>query len=94
MSSRSLPEGSLTPSLSWLWPSGLTLSAMVTATLIAVFIYWGWDTTAAVNEESADPSEQPGRATIVSVIILVGTYVLVTIAAQALQRRAALSNPK
>jgi amino acid transporter len=51
--------------------------------LVALFIYWGWDTTATVNEESADPTEQPGRATIVSTLILVATYVIVTIAAQA-----------
>ena len=51
--------------------------------MIALFIYWGWDTTATVNEESANPTEQPGRATIVATVILVATYVIVTIAAQA-----------
>ena len=51
---------------------------------ITLFIYWGWDTTASVNEESGNPTEQPGRATIYSVLILVGTYLLVTIAAQAI----------
>src|SRR5476651_1796011 len=44
------PAGSLHPSLSWLEPSGLSLSSMVTATLIAVFIYWGWDTAVSINE--------------------------------------------
>ena len=29
--------------------------------LLAVFIYWGWDTTATVNEETEDPDEAPGR---------------------------------
>ena len=57
---------SLTPSLSWLWPSGLSLSALVTSTLIAVFIYWGWDTAVSVNEETDDPSKTPGRAAIIS----------------------------
>ena len=35
---------------------------MATATLIAVFIYWGWDTAVAVNEETKDPEKTPGRA--------------------------------
>ncbi|MDQ6934867.1 MAG: amino acid permease, partial [Actinomycetota bacterium] len=43
------------PSLSWLSPSGLTLTSIVTATLVAVFIYWGWDTAVATNEETTDP---------------------------------------
>jgi amino acid transporter len=84
-------ETAVMPELSWLNPFAIVTedgsfdtSAFVAALLIALFIYWGWDTTAAVNEESANPTEQPGRATIVSVFILVGTYVIVTIAAQAL----------
>ena len=50
---------SLTPSLDWLWPSGLSLSALVTATLIAVFIYWGWDTAVSVNEETRIRTRRP-----------------------------------
>ncbi len=71
---------SLTPSLSWLWPSGMTLSALVTATLIAVFIYWGWDTAVAVNEETADPDKTPGRAAIISTLLLLLTYAIVSVA--------------
>ena len=51
--------------------------------LLAVFIYWGWDTTATVNEETEDPSEAPGRATVVSTLILLGIYLIVAVAAQA-----------
>jgi len=72
------PE-SLKPSLSWLVPSDLSLSAMVTATLIAVFIYWGWDTAVSVNEETADPAKTPGRAAIISTLLLLVTYALVSI---------------
>ncbi len=74
------PEGSLKPSLSWLVPSGLPLSAMVTATLIAVFIYWGWDTAVACNEESSDPGRTPGRAAIISTLLLLATYAIVSVA--------------
>jgi amino acid transporter len=84
-------EGSVMPSLDWINPLAIVgedgawdVSAFAAGLLITLFIYWGWDTTAAVNEESSDPTEQPGRATIISVLILVVTYVLVTVAAQAL----------
>ncbi|HEX6887398.1 MAG TPA: APC family permease [Candidatus Nanopelagicales bacterium] len=71
---------SLTPSLSWLWPSGLTLGSLVTATLIAVFIYWGWDTAVSVNEETDDPGTTPGRAAIISTLLLLLTYAIVSVA--------------
>lgn len=68
----------------WLNPFAFTdYHGFTEAVLLALFIYWGWDTTATVNEESANPTEQPGRASIVATVILVLTYVLVTIAAQA-----------
>ena len=28
--------------------------------LLAIFIYWGWDTAVTVNEETEDPGEAPG----------------------------------
>jgi len=74
------PEGSVRPSLSWLVPSGLSPSAIVTATLIAVFIYWGWDTAVSVNEETSDPAKTPGRAAIISTLLLLVTYAIVTMA--------------
>jgi len=48
-----------------------------------VFIYWGWDSAVAANEETSDPTVNPGRAAVRSTIILLVTYVLVTVAAQA-----------
>ena len=38
--------------------------------LLAIFIYWGWDATVTVNEESKDATEGPGKAAIVSTLIL------------------------
>jgi amino acid transporter len=77
------PSGSIHPSLSWLNPFALSPSEISAGMLLAVFIYWGWDTTATVNEETEDPGEAPGRATVVSTLILLGIYVVVAIAAQA-----------
>ncbi|CCH86791.1 Putative amino acid permease [Modestobacter italicus] len=74
------PAGALTPSLSWLWPSGLSWASLTEAVLLAIFIYWGWDSAVAVNEETADPTRSPGRAAIISTVLLVGIYTVVSIA--------------
>jgi amino acid transporter len=71
------------PELSWINPFSLSLSEISAGMLLAVFIYWGWDTTATVNEETEDPGEAPGKATVISTLILLGVYVIVAIAAQA-----------
>jgi len=77
------PEGSEKPSLSWLWPSGMSMSVIASTVLLAVFIYWGWDTAVATNEEADDPGRTPGRAAVISTVLLLVTYVLVTVAAVA-----------
>jgi amino acid transporter len=51
--------------------------------LLAVFIYWGWDTAVACNEETRDRTRTPGRAAVLSTVLLLATYIVVTIAAQA-----------
>ena len=48
-----------------------------------LFIYWGWDTAVSVNEETKDRNKTPGRAAIISTVLLLVTYVLVILAAQA-----------
>jgi amino acid transporter len=72
--------GSLTPSLGWLWPSHLGLKAISDGVLLAVFLYWGWDTAVACNEETRDATRIPGRAAVISTVLLVATYVLVAFA--------------
>ena len=77
------PAVSLHPSISWFSPSGLTFSAFASGLILMVFIYWGWDTALSVNEETKNPAKTPGRAAILSTLILLVTYGLVTFAAQA-----------
>src|ERR1035438_1033443 len=60
----------------------MNFSDLVVALLLAVFIYWGWDSGVAVNEESEDPAEGPGKAAVVSTILLVLIYVVVSAASQ------------
>ena len=55
---------SVRPSLSWMWPSGVSSSAIIAGLVVAVFIYWGWDTCVSVNEEAKDSASTPGRAAV------------------------------
>src|SRR5215475_5070572 len=77
------PPGSLRPSLSWLSPAHLPISAFVSGLILMLFIYWGWDTALSVNEETADKSRTPGRGGIISTVLLLVTYAIVIIAMQA-----------
>lgn len=77
------PSGSIKPELNWFNPFAMNFHDLVVAVLLGVFIYWGWDSGVAVNEESEDPNEGPGRAAVVSTILLVLVYVIVTAGAQA-----------
>ena len=57
------------------------VDGLVAGLLVAVFIYWGWDRTVCVNEETTDSGSTPGKAAVASTVILVGIYVLVAAAA-------------
>jgi amino acid transporter len=71
------------PALSWFSPSGLTAGTLSAGVLVAIFAYWGWDTAVSTNEETRDSSVTPGRSAVISTLLLVITYVLVTVATQA-----------
>jgi amino acid transporter len=73
---------SIKPTLDWFNPFAMKASDLFVALLIGFFIYWGWDSGVAVNEESENPAEGPGKAAVVSTILLVVIYVIVTAAAQ------------
>src|SRR5947209_2542571 len=77
------PAHSLHVSASWFNPFDLSWSALIDAVLLGIFIYWGWDSGVAVNEESRDATRGPGKAAVVSTVILLVIYVAVTAAAQA-----------
>src|ERR1700722_15510573 len=91
------PAVSLHPTLAWLNPFGLPFGAFASGVILMVFIYWGWDTALSVNEETKDPAKTPGRAAILSTLILLVTYALVIFSAQSFAgigtKGIGLSNP-
>jgi len=87
------PAHSIHVSASWFNPFDLSWGALIPAVLLGIFIYWGWDSGVAVNEESRDRNRGPGKAAIISTLILLLIYVLVTAAGQAYHGTAFLANP-
>jgi amino acid transporter len=75
------PSGSIKPSADWFNPFAMKFSDLVVAMLLGVFLYWGWDSGVAVNEESQDPAEGPGKAAVISTILLVLIYLIVSVGA-------------
>lgn len=76
------PAESIAPGIDWFNPFGFeSFDGFTQAILLALFIYWGWDTCLALNEETKDPKRIPGRAALISTLILMVTYVLVAVAA-------------
>ena len=58
--------GGVSPAWSWLNPFDIkSFGAMSSGLLLAIFIYWGWDTAVSVNEETEDATQTPGRAAVV-----------------------------
>ncbi len=76
------PASSIHPSLSWFNPLQNGFTGFVGGIILMLFIYWGWDTAVAVNEETKNPDKTPGRAAVLSTLILLVTYFVVIMAAQ------------
>jgi amino acid transporter len=85
---------SVHPALSWFSPFAIDggTAALTSGVLLAIFIYWGWDSAVSVNEETEDPTEAPGKSAVVSTVMLVGIYLLVTVAAVAFAGTKALAD--
>ncbi|GAA3290684.1 hypothetical protein GCM10020295_05700 [Streptomyces cinereospinus] len=70
-------------SWSWLNPFAVQSFAAFTAGLsLSIFMYWGWDTCLTANEETSGSSRTPGRAALIAMVVLVGSYLATGVAAQ------------
>jgi amino acid transporter len=77
-------DQAIKPAFAWFDPfSGLSGSALSAGILVAIFAYWGWDTAVSTNEETRDSAVTPGRSAVISTLLLLVTYLLVTVATQA-----------
>ena len=78
------PDTVLTPELSWFDITAVpSFSAFTAGLSLSLFIYWGWDTCLSVNEETSGSARTPGRAALLTMGVIVLTYVGVAVALQA-----------
>jgi amino acid transporter len=68
------PFGGLTPSWTWLDPFGAGGAALTSGLLLGVFAYWGWESAVNLTEETTNPRTAPGRAAVLSTVVLLLTY--------------------
>nr|WP_120491229.1 APC family permease [Corynebacterium lactis] len=67
--------------LNWFNPLSIDDFGLVAAGIsLSIFMFWGWDVTLTMNEETRDPEKTPGRAATGSVIIIIALYVLTALA--------------
>lgn len=67
---------------SWSWFNPFevpTFSAFAAGLSLSIFIFWGWDVVLTMNEETKDPTKTPGRAAMVTVVVVVSLYLLLSI---------------
>jgi amino acid transporter len=69
-----------TPQWDWLNPFGAGGAGLTAGLLLGVFAYWGWESAVNLNEETSGDARTPGRAAIVSTVVLLVTYLAVGIA--------------
>jgi len=80
---------SIHPAWSWFNPLDITqnghfsFSLFSQGILLMLFIYWGWDSAVSVNEETKHREKTPGHAAIISTVLLLAIYAVVSVAAQA-----------
>jgi amino acid transporter len=72
---------SIKPEASWFSPFAVDNSdALISALLIGVFIYWGWESAVNLTEETENSRTTSGLAALTSTIILLVTYLAVSTA--------------
>lgn len=81
---------SIHPAWSWFNPANIkgdnghfSFNLFSQGILLMLFIYWGWDSAVSVNEETRERDKTPGRAAVISTVLLLVIYALVSVAAQA-----------
>ena len=79
------PKGSSGFHLNWFWPGHIGgYTALAGGVALAVFFFWGWDTSLNLSEESKTSSKTPGQAGIISMFLLLFVFVLNFVAVEML----------
>ncbi|WP_395246015.1 APC family permease [Agromyces sp. MMS24-K17] len=66
--------------LSWFNPFAVdSFSAFAAGLSLSIFIFWGWDVTLTMNEETRGSEKTPGRAATITVVTIVVLYLLIAV---------------
>ncbi len=67
--------------MDWFNPMAVpTFGAFAAGVSLSIFIFWGWDVTLTMNEETKNPKTVPGRAATLTIVIIMGIYLAITLA--------------
>ena len=67
-------------SLDWFNPFSIAdFPTLAAGIALSIFMFWGWDTTMTMNEETKDPKTTSGRASTIVVLIIITLYVMVAL---------------
>ena len=88
------PAGAVTPSIAWFNPLGAPSfnDFVVAGLLVGVFVYWGWESCVNLTEETENSTRSAGLAAVFSTVVLLVTYLGVTVAVVAFLGPAATSS--
>lgn len=65
----------------WFNPLEIGSFSLIAAGIsLSIFMFWGWDVTLTMNEETKDPEKTPGRAATVTVIVIIALYIFTALA--------------
>ncbi|WP_026549015.1 APC family permease [Arthrobacter sp. Br18] len=68
-------------SAEWFNPFAVgSFSAFAAGVSLSIFIYWGWDVTLTMNEETTNPEKTPGRAGALTIVVIMAIYLVVALA--------------
>ncbi len=87
------PAGSTGVSGGWFNPFSLQgFTGLAAGAVLGVFFFWGWDTAANLNEEGSNNRENPGKAGMISMVILLVLFLIAATAMQSLLGEAQINN--
>lgn len=77
----SAPMPPLEFDFAWFNPFGVeSFSAFAAGLSLSIFIFWGWDVCLSISEESVGSGDTPGRAATLTVLLILGLYLVTAIA--------------
>ncbi|SER62309.1 APC family permease [Corynebacterium cystitidis] len=67
--------------VNWFNPLSIGSPTLIAAGIsLSIFMFWGWDVTLTMNEETKDPGKTPGRAATLTVLIIIVLYIFTALA--------------